>query len=157
MSSRSPASVINLKRRRIKRRPDWIRVRTVRRDITETLRKFMRSKGLNSVCEEARCPNIGDCWDRGKATFLILGDICTRHCRFCDVQTDRPFPIDWEEPQRVAHLVRSMALNHGMITSVNRDEGFHGGAPVLRCVFSISEKYGRVARSKFLSSFSKVV
>jgi lipoic acid synthetase len=99
----------------------------------------MRSKSLHTVCEEARCPNMGECWGRnGTATFLILGDVCTRSCRFCDVKTGRPAPLDWDEPERVAQAVQAMNLRHVVITSVNRDEREDGGAPIfagcIRCI-----------------------
>ena len=100
----------------------------------------MRSKELHTVCEEAHCPNMGECWGAGTATFLILGDICTRSCGFCDVKTGRPLPLDWEEPERVAQAVKSMNLRHVVITSVNRDERKDGGAPILAgCINRIRE------------------
>ena len=90
----------------------------------------MRSKRLHTVCEEALCPNIGECWGSGTATFLILGDVCTRSCGFCDIKTGRPAPLDWEEPERLAQAVKAMNLRHVVITSVNRDERKDGGAPI---------------------------
>jgi lipoic acid synthetase len=90
----------------------------------------MRSKALHTICEEANCPNMSDCWARGTATFLILGDVCTRSCGFCDVKTGRPNDIDWAEPLRVAQAVKDMNLEHVVITSVNRDERPDGGAPI---------------------------
>jgi lipoic acid synthetase len=100
----------------------------------------MRSKRLNTVCEEARCPNIGECWGDGTATFLILGDTCTRSCGFCDIKTGRPKPIDWREPERVAQAVKAMDLHHVVITSVNRDERPDGGAPVFAlCIERVRE------------------
>jgi lipoic acid synthetase len=104
------------------------------------LKRLMRSKALNTICEAARCPNIGECWGHGTATFLILGDVCTRSCRFCDVTTGRPAPIDWDEPQRVAQAVQAMDLKHVVITSVNRDEREDGGAPIFaRCIQCIRD------------------
>lgn len=100
----------------------------------DMVRALMRSKHLNTVCEEAMCPNIGECWGSGTATFLMLGDTCTRSCRFCDVKTGRPAPIDWQEPNRVAESVRAMNLRHVVITSVNRDERPDGGAPIFAMV-----------------------
>ena len=116
------------------RRPEWIKVRAPTGETYEWLRGLMRSKELHTVCEEAHCPNIGECWGRGTATFLILGDVCTRSCRFCDVKTGRPAPLDWEEPERVALAVQSMNLRHAVITSVNRDERKDGGAPIFAMV-----------------------
>jgi lipoic acid synthetase len=115
---------------RPKRRPKWLTVRAPAGESYHHLKQLMRSKALNTICEEARCPNIGECWGHGTATFLILGDVCTRSCRFCDVKTGRPAPIDWEEPERVAQAVRQMGLKHVVITSVNRDERKDGGAPI---------------------------
>jgi lipoic acid synthetase len=90
----------------------------------------MRAKSLHTVCEEARCPNIGDCWSRGTATFMILGDTCTRSCGFCAVKTGRPETLDRGEPRRVAVAVQQMGLRHAVITSVNRDELDDGGAGI---------------------------
>ncbi len=112
------------------RRPDWIKVRAPTGETYEWLKGLMRSKELHTVCEEAHCPNIGECWGRGTATFLIMGDICTRSCKFCDVKTGRPLPLDWQEPERVATAVKAMNLRHAVITSVNRDERPDGGAPI---------------------------
>lgn len=115
---------------RPKRRPEWIKVRAPSGETYESVKKLMRSKSLHTVCEEARCPNIGECWGRGTATFLIMGDICTRSCGFCDIKTGRPAPLDWQEPERVAQAVKQMNLHHVVITSVNRDERADGGAPI---------------------------
>lgn len=95
---------------------------------------MMRAKSLHTVCEEARCPNIGECWGSGTATFLMMGDVCTRSCGFCDIATGRPSPLDWMEPERVAQAVKEMDLRHAVITSVNRDERPDGGAPIFAMV-----------------------
>lgn len=116
------------------RRPDWIKVRTTGGETYEQLQKLMRQKALHTVCEEAGCPNMGECWGSGTATFLMLGSICTRSCRFCDVQHGKPEPLDWEEPERVAQAVKAMDLKHAVITSVNRDERPDGGAPIFAAV-----------------------
>ncbi len=116
------------------RRPPWIKVRAPSGETYERLRGIMRSKSLHTVCEEARCPNMGECWGSGTATFLMMGDTCTRSCSFCDVKTGRPDPLDWEEPERVARAVRDMNLRHAVITSVNRDERADGGAPIFAMV-----------------------
>lgn len=117
-----------------KRRPPWIRVRAPGGETYEMLRGLMRSKELHTVCEEAMCPNIGECWGHGTATFLMMGDTCTRSCGFCDIKTGRPNPLDWREPLRVAEAVRAMNLRHVVITSVNRDERPDGGAPIFAMV-----------------------
>ena len=116
------------------RRPEWIRVRAPSGETYEWLRDLMRSKDLHTVCEEARCPNVGECWGAGTATFLMMGDTCTRSCGFCDIKTGRPAAVDWLEPERVAQAVHSMNLRHAVITSVNRDERIDGGAPIFAMV-----------------------
>jgi lipoic acid synthetase len=116
------------------RRPDWIRVRAPSGETVEWLRQMMRSKALHTVCEEAMCPNLGECWGAGTATFLMMGDTCTRSCGFCDIKTGRPAPLDWLEPERVARAVQAMNLRHAVITSVNRDERQDGGAPIFAMV-----------------------
>lgn len=116
------------------RRPPWIKVRAPSGETYEWLRGMMRSKALHTVCEEARCPNLGECWGSGTATFLMMGEICTRSCGFCDIKTGRPAPLDWLEPERVARAVKAMDLRHAVITSVNRDERPDGGAPIFALV-----------------------
>ncbi len=100
----------------------------------ERVRQLMRGKSLHTVCEEAQCPNIGECWGAGTATFLMLGDTCTRSCGFCDIKTGMPSPLDWGEPNRIAESVRAMGLRHVVITSVNRDDRPDGGAPLFAMV-----------------------
>ncbi len=115
---------------RPQRRPEWIKVGVPGGDTYAQLQTLMRKKALHTVCEEAACPNMGECWNSGTATFLMLGDVCTRSCRFCDVKHGRPTVLDWEEPERVAQAVKAMELKHAVITSVNRDERRDGGAPI---------------------------
>ncbi len=117
-----------------RRRPPWIRVKAPSGEVYENVRSLMRSKALHTVCEEAQCPNLGECWGRGTATFLMMGDVCTRSCGFCDIKTGRPSPLDWAEPNRVAESVKAMNLRHVVITSVNRDERADGGAPIFAMV-----------------------
>lgn len=116
------------------RRPEWIRVRAPMGERYEQLKRLMRSKSLHTVCEEAMCPNIGECWGSGTATFLMLGDVCTRTCGFCDIKHGIPTELDWKEPLRVAQAVKDMDLRHAVITSVNRDERKDGGAPIFAMV-----------------------
>ncbi len=116
------------------RRPSYIKVRAPGGETYEKLRGMMRSKVLHTVCEEANCPNMGECWESGTATFLILGDVCTRRCGFCDIKRGKPQPIDWEEPERVAQAVKAMGLQHAVITSVDRDDDNLGGAKVFAMV-----------------------
>lgn len=112
------------------RRPEWIRAKLPYGENYTKLLDLMRVKRLHTVCEEARCPNLGECWGRGTATFMILGDVCTRSCGFCAVKTGRPTELDTDEPRRVAEAVASMKLRHVVITSVNRDELKDGGASI---------------------------
>jgi len=111
-------------------RPDWLKVRLPTGPTYENLRRLMRSKELHTVCEEAHCPNMSECWGAGTATFMILGDTCTRACGFCAVKTGRPGVVDTEEPRRVGEAVAQMALGHAVVTSVNRDELPDGGAEI---------------------------
>lgn len=124
-----------------RRRPDWIRVRAPSGETYEGVREMMRAKTLHTVCEEARCPNMGECWGSGTATFLMMGDTCTRRCGFCDIKTGRPAPLDWTEPERVARAVQKMDLEHAVITSVNRDEREDGGAPIFALVIRKIREY----------------
>jgi lipoic acid synthetase len=116
------------------RRPEWIKVRAPSGETYEQLQQLMRRKALHTVCEEAGCPNIGECWGAGTATFLMMGDVCTRTCGFCDVKRGRPEALDWLEPERVAQAVKAMNLKHAVITSVNRDDRRDGGAPIFAMV-----------------------
>jgi lipoyl synthase len=109
-------------------RPDWLKVRIPTGPRYIELKTMMREKELHTVCEEARCPNIGECWGHGTATFMILGDVCTRACRYCAVTSGRPTTLDLTEPRRVAETVRSMGLQHAVVTSVDRDDLPDGGA-----------------------------
>ena len=120
--------------KRPERRPEWIKVRAPSGPSYERVLETMRSKRLHTVCEEARCPNLGECWGAGTATFLLMGDTCTRSCGFCDIKTGRPETLDWLEPERVARAVQDMDLRHAVITSVNRDERPDGGAPIFAMV-----------------------
>ena len=108
--------------------PSWFRVRAYPGPHYQGMKSLLRTFELHTVCEEARCPNVWDCWNRGTATFMILGDICTRSCGFCAVATGRPVELDTDEPRRVAEAVRALNLRHAVITSVNRDELADGGA-----------------------------
>jgi lipoic acid synthetase len=112
------------------RKPDWLKIKINTNDSFKELKKLMRSKTLHTVCEEAKCPNIHECWANRTATFMILGDICTRACRFCAVKTGLPTELDLQEPQRVADAVVEMGLRHVVITSVARDELEDGGSSI---------------------------
>ncbi|MEO1656567.1 MAG: lipoyl synthase [Pseudomonadota bacterium] len=112
----------------IQRKPDWIRVKAPVSKGYAATREIVKSKGLVTVCEEAACPNIGECWDQKHATMMILGEICTRACAFCNVRTGLPNAVDSDEPRRVADAVAEMGLRHVVITSVDRDDLEDGGA-----------------------------
>jgi lipoic acid synthetase len=112
------------------RRPEWLRVKLNQNEHYWRLKALMRGQTLHTVCEEAMCPNLGECWGRGTATFLLMGDICTRSCRFCNVKTGRPLPLDEDEPRRVAESVHAMNLRHAVLTSVDRDDQPDGGAHI---------------------------
>ena len=110
------------------RKPDWIRVKAPGSPVYNETRKTVRDNGLVTVCEEAGCPNIGECWSKRHATFMIMGDTCTRACAFCNVRTGLPEPLDAGEPASVAAAVAQLKLKHVVITSVDRDDLPDGGA-----------------------------
>ena len=112
------------------RRPDWLRVRMPDSPGYREIKGMVRGHSLHTVCEEAMCPNIGECWGRGTATFLLMGDTCTRSCGFCKIKTGRPGLLDEDEPRRVAETIALMGLRHAVLTSVNRDEQPDGGAHI---------------------------
>jgi lipoyl synthase len=112
-------------------RPDWLRVKLPYGETYKNLVNTIDDNSLHTVCQSARCPNMGECWTAGTATFMILGNVCTRSCGFCAVMTGRPEEgLDWDEPNRVAKAAKTMGLKHAVITSVNRDEREDGGAPI---------------------------
>ncbi|MEW5961509.1 MAG: lipoyl synthase [Chloroflexota bacterium] len=112
------------------RKPDWLRVRMPAGSNYGRVKNLIRGHRLHTVCEEAMCPNLGECWNRGTATFLLMGDTCTRSCGFCHIKTGRPAMLDEDEPRRVAESVAALNLNHCVLTSVNRDELPNGGAHI---------------------------
>jgi lipoic acid synthetase len=111
-------------------KPSWLKARAPVGENFHNLKKLARGLGLHTVCESAQCPNIGECWDHHTATFMLLGDICTRRCGFCAVPKGRPGAIDWDEPRRVAEAVATLGLRHAVVTSVNRDDDNVGGAKI---------------------------
>src|SRR6187401_2520917 len=111
-------------------KPEWLKVRAPGSENYLRLRGIMRELKLNTVCEDARCPNIGECWHHGTATFMILGDVCTRACAYCAVTHGRPNELDLAEPARVANAIDAMTLRHAVITSVDRDDLADGGASI---------------------------
>jgi lipoyl synthase len=111
-------------------KPEWLKVRAPGSPSYLRLKGIMRNLNLHTVCEEAQCPNIGECWNHGTATFMILGDVCTRACAYCAVSHGRPAPVDPAEPARVANAVNTLGLNYVVITSVDRDDLADGGASI---------------------------
>jgi len=121
-----------------KRKPAWIRARSPAHPAVTRLKEVLRENRLHTVCEEASCPNLGECFAGGTATFMIMGDICTRRCPFCDVAHGRPDPLDVEEPENLARTIRQMALRYVVVTSVDRDDLRDGGAEhFARCIAAI--------------------
>ncbi|MBS1819760.1 MAG: lipoyl synthase [Acidobacteria bacterium] len=121
-------------------KPEWLKVKAPGSANYLRLKSIMRDLRLNTVCEEARCPNIGECWNHGTATFMILGDICTRACAYCAVSHGRPAPVDTAEPERVANAIQQLALNYVVITSVDRDDLKDGGASIFAGVITETRK-----------------
>lgn len=112
------------------RRPEWLKVRAPSGENYEDVLRLIRSKRLHTVCEEAHCPNIGECWNHRTATFLLLGEICTRGCRYCAIGKGKPEPLDEHEPERIAETVEHLKLKHVVLTAVNRDDQPDGGAHI---------------------------
>jgi len=117
-------------------KPDWLKARAPVGENFHDLKRLARSLGLHTVCESAQCPNIGECWHHKTATFMMLGNLCTRRCGFCAVPKGRPEPIDFDEPRRVAEAVAALGLQHAVITSVNRDDDLGGGARAFAMVIT---------------------
>src|ERR1051326_4147121 len=111
-------------------KPQWLRAKAPVGENFHDLKKLARGLGLHTVCESAQCPNIGECWNHRTATFMLLGNICTRHCGFCAVPKGKPEAIDWDEPRRVAEAVARLGLKFAVITSVDRDDDLLGGAKI---------------------------
>lgn len=126
--------------RTVQRKPDWIRARPPTGPGVTRIKQILRDRRLSSVCEEAMCPNLGECFSHGTATFMIMGDICTRRCPFCDVAHGKPQPLDTEEPRQLAAAIAEMALRYVVITSVDRDDLRDGGAAhFAACIASVRE------------------
>ncbi len=130
MSASSQLVQIDLGPRIPSPKPSWLKAKAPVGDNFHNLKRLARGLGLHTVCESAQCPNIGECWHHKTATFMLLGDICTRRCGFCAVLKGRPLAIDWDEPRRVAEAVATLGLRHAVVTSVNRDDDNVGGAKI---------------------------
>lgn len=137
------------------KRPDWLRVRAPTGENYQRLRGLIHKQRLHTVCSSASCPNIGECWELGTATFMILGNVCTRACRFCDVDSySRPGPVDLDEPQRLADTVVQMGLKHVVITSVTRDDLPDGGARhFARCLQAIYAQVPHISLEVLVPDF----
>ena len=126
-------------------RPTWLRAPAPVGENYDNLKKLVRRLDLHTVCESAACPNIGECWNRRTATFMILGNVCTRRCGFCAVQKGGPLPVDYDEPRRVAEACAALGLKFAVITSVNRDDRKDGGAELFALTIrAIRERLARV-------------
>ena len=125
-TARNPVKIVPLQQRL--RKPEWIRVKTGSGAGYNNVKRLLREHQLHTVCEEASCPNIGECFGKGTATFMILGDVCTRRCPFCDVAHGKPLPLDENEPQHLAQSIALLKLKYVVITSVDRDDLRDGGA-----------------------------
>ena len=121
---------IDLAPRRPQPKPAWLKARAPMGENYHALKKLARTLDLHTVCESAQCPNIGECWNHRTATFMLLGNLCTRRCGFCAVPKGKPGPLDWDEPRRVAEAVATLGLKHAVVTSVNRDDDNVGGAKI---------------------------
>jgi lipoic acid synthetase len=135
----------------ILRKPDWIRVRAPGGPVYAETQRIVRERGLHTVCEEAGCPNIGECWSKKHATMMIMGDTCTRACAFCNVKTGLPGPLDQDEPRRVADAVATLGLSHIVITSVDRDDLADGGAAHFAAVIRAIRKAAPAATIEVLT------
>ena len=136
-----PARPVSTQPAPIERKPDWLTVKWKQGENYRDLKGLMREQGLHTVCEEAHCPNISECWEHRTATFLILGDTCTRSCGFCAIKTGRPSKLDRQEPERVARAIQTLQLKHAVITSVNRDELDDGGAEIFAELIRLTREY----------------
>jgi lipoyl synthase len=140
MASAPELIQIDLAPRKPAPKPEWLKARAPMGENYHDLKTLARKLDLHTVCESAHCPNIGECWNHRTATFMLLGNLCTRRCGFCAVPKGRPLPLDWDEPRRVAEAVATLGLKHAVITSVNRDDDNIGGARIF------AETIGEVRR-----------
>jgi lipoic acid synthetase len=112
------------------RKPDWLKIKLPKGDNYLKIKGILEEKGLHTICSSGKCPNMGECWNAGTATFMILGDICTRSCKFCATKTGKPLPVDKNEPEKIAQSVKQLNLKHVVITSVDRDDLPDGGSAI---------------------------
>ena len=112
------------------RKPDWLKIQLPKGDNYLKVKGILEEKGLHTICSSGKCPNMGECWNAGTATFMILGDICTRSCKFCATKTGKPLPVDTDEPEKIAQSIKQLNLKHVVITSVDRDDLPDGGSQI---------------------------
>ena len=112
------------------RKPDWLKIKLPKGDNYLKVKGILEEKGLHTICSSGKCPNMGECWNAGTATFMILGEICTRSCKFCATKTGKPLPVDTDEPEKIAQSIKHLNLKHAVITSVDRDDLPDGGAAI---------------------------
>ncbi|MCY1632809.1 lipoyl synthase [Marinifilum sp. D737] len=125
---------------KIKRKPEWLKIQLPKGDDYAYVNGIVQEHGLHTICSSGKCPNVGECWGNGTATFMILGNICTRACKFCNVPTGKPLPVDTKEPKRLARSIKLMKLKHAVITSVDRDDLEDGGSGIwAECIKEIKE------------------
>jgi lipoyl synthase len=141
---------IQLARKTPAPKPEWLKARAPVGENYHSLKRLARSLNLHTVCESAQCPNIGECWHHKTATFMMLGNLCTRRCGFCAVPKGRPEPIDFDEPRRVAEAIATLGLEHAVITSVNRDDDLVGGARVFAMVIKEIRRQAPGCRTEVL-------
>lgn len=138
-----------------KRKPEWLKIALPKGKQYLDIKELVERKKLHTICVSGKCPNLSECWGRGTATFMILGDICTRSCKFCATQTGKPLPVDWDEPERLAETIASMNLKHCVITSVDRDDLEDGGAEFwAKTVRAIKEKSPNVTIETLIPDFN---
>lgn len=139
----------------MQRKPHWLKISLPQGKQYLDLKEIIARKGLHTICVSGKCPNMAECWGRGTATFMILGEICTRSCRFCNVKTGTPLGVDWDEPQRLSETIEKMGLKHVVLTSVDRDDLDDGGAEIwARTVRRIKEKTPHVTIETLIPDFN---
>jgi lipoic acid synthetase len=124
----STKAAFGMEKEKVRRLPEWFRMERPAGGNYSHLKNLSEKNNLHTICKSGNCPNIGECWNAGTATFMILGDICTRACRFCAVRTGKPMPVDWDEPRRLAESIKTLGVKHCVLTSVDRDDLEDGGA-----------------------------
>jgi lipoyl synthase len=140
------------------RKPEWLKIKLPKGENYTKLKKLVNDHHLNTICSSGNCPNLGECWNLGTATFMILGDICTRSCKFCNVKTGKPRPLDLDEPKRIAESVKIMNLKHCVITSVDRDDLSDGGAKIWHeTILGIKKLIPQITIEALIPDFNAII